>query len=401
MSAAWLNKFRQASFRGVKFFIEGHDLAGGRRGVQHEYAQRDKPFTEDTGRKGRKFDIEAYVIGDNYFPARDALLKAVEQEGPGELIHPYLGRQIVNCFDFRLKETKSQMGMAIFTLSFVESGQVEFPSAADDTAFLIQNAAELNIANLQTAFVNKFTVDNKPQFLKDDVIAKINSYTTQIKSISEGLSSKKAEVIAELAFAIENFSASAVDLIEKPAELAKQYADSLRLLRNSADSVDEVFAAINKFFGFGDDDSEIEITTPNRDQQQDNRDAVNDLIIGIAISEAATAAQEIQFTSLNDANGIRDQITDKIDTQSENLTDDNLFQSMQDLRANTVLGVPSPEQNLAFIASIKLNKSLPSLVLSYDLYESLDLEQDIVDRNKVANPAFVPGGVNIEVLQVE
>ena len=41
---------------------------------------------------------------------------------------------------------------------------------------------------------------------------------------------------------------------------------------------------------------------------------------------------------------------------------------------------------------------MPSLALSYALYGNIDHSDEIVARNKVQHPGFVPGGIQLEVL---
>jgi len=58
----WRDNMQQASFRDVPFIVQEHDGQGGRRVGSHEFAGRDVPFTEDMGRKQRKYTLQALVI---------------------------------------------------------------------------------------------------------------------------------------------------------------------------------------------------------------------------------------------------------------------------------------------------------------------------------------------------
>ena len=83
---AWRENLVPAAFRGVPFFVERHQSqAAGRRVQVHEYPGRDLPWPEDLGRRTREFEIDGYVVGDDYFAARDALLDACDRPGPGGL----------------------------------------------------------------------------------------------------------------------------------------------------------------------------------------------------------------------------------------------------------------------------------------------------------------------------
>ena len=91
----YLDNLRQGSFRGFEFFIEGSQVAGGRRAVQHQYPNRETPYTEDLGRQARSYQIEGHVIGQDYDTAKKRLFEVFEKKGPGELIHPFYGSLMV------------------------------------------------------------------------------------------------------------------------------------------------------------------------------------------------------------------------------------------------------------------------------------------------------------------
>lgn len=396
----WRKNLRQASFRGVPFKVESHDLDAGRRGVQHEYAQRDKPYTEDLGRKGRQFTIEGFVVGSEYMTERDALIAACEQEGSGELIHPYLGRQVVNCFGCKVRESARDGGMATFSLTFVEAGEVEFPSQKNDAKAGLLGAVDDAIDAAKASFDKRFSVLGQPGFVSDSAIGSINSYADTLSNLSKGASASSSG-LAELGWAVKKLKGRALDLIKTPGKLSKQLADSLAILRQIADAPREVFAALAALFGFGSGDKPIPTTTATRRQQAKNAKILNGTISIIATLEATKAAAEIEYESTEDAEVIRDELIENLDAQMEETDDDFLFTKLQAVRSRLIAAVPPPDENLATVAHYELKKTLPSLVVAYEIYESEAFEADLIDRNKVQHPGFVIGGRMLEVLQVD
>jgi len=107
----------------------------GRRIVPHEYPKKDVPYAEDMGRRAREFTIRGYIIvyprnvdGDDlkkkdYTVARDALIKALETDGPSTLQLPLLGIMNVACTRYRVTEENRSGGFCSFDMSFVEYGQ--------------------------------------------------------------------------------------------------------------------------------------------------------------------------------------------------------------------------------------------------------------------------------------
>lgn len=87
----WAANLQPASWRGVPFAVEVDTYRGGRRIALHEYPYRDDPWPEDTGRATRRIAITGFLLGDDVFDQRSALIAALEQPGPGTLIHTSFG----------------------------------------------------------------------------------------------------------------------------------------------------------------------------------------------------------------------------------------------------------------------------------------------------------------------
>ena len=151
-------KLWPAAFRGVVFHIDDADISAGRRVQVHEYPQRDKPFVEDIGRATREFNVTGFVIGDNYVDQVNALLSALEQPGPGMLLHPWHGNLDVTLKGLgRIRYSKA-LGYATIEMTFVESGDLEFPSVSDSTQSAAATTADSLGAAAVTDFASRFTV---------------------------------------------------------------------------------------------------------------------------------------------------------------------------------------------------------------------------------------------------
>lgn len=88
---AWKDTLLPASFRGVGFEVLRTRDHGERSVVEHEYPYRDGSEIEDMGRKARRISITAVVWGPAYEAALEKLGKALDERGPGELVHPVFG----------------------------------------------------------------------------------------------------------------------------------------------------------------------------------------------------------------------------------------------------------------------------------------------------------------------
>jgi prophage DNA circulation protein len=113
---------------------------------------------------------------------------------------------------------------------------------------------------------------------------------------------------------------------------------------------------------------------------------------------AANAAVGMTFKSVQDATSTRDLLADQLDKLMETTTDDNLYAALQEMRSQVVKAVPGEDQSLAQVSELTIPSTMPSITLAYDLYGSLDGEQDLIDRNGIRHPGFVQGGKPLEVL---
>lgn len=145
--SAWRDRLVPASFRGVQFHVELGALSGGRRIVMHEFAKRDDPYAEDMGRRARKHPVTAYLVSPDYQPDRDALRDALEEEGPGTLVHPTLGEFDVVASDYTVTERRERGGYCEFEMLFLEAGADVTTRFQDDTASVVgQKAGDADAA---------------------------------------------------------------------------------------------------------------------------------------------------------------------------------------------------------------------------------------------------------------
>ena len=87
----WKTELLDASFRGVAFEVESVQDDGEKSIVVHEYPYRAGAEIEDLGRKARRIRVTALFWGENYLSGVASLVKAFEEAGKGELIHPVFG----------------------------------------------------------------------------------------------------------------------------------------------------------------------------------------------------------------------------------------------------------------------------------------------------------------------
>ena len=396
----WRERYQPASFRGVPFKVKRSDAEFGRRMALHEYPQRDEPYSEDLGRKARKFGIEAFVIGGDYDKARDALIDALEARGPGLLVHPYYGRRTVAlAAPARVSESPSdEGGMARFALDFVEAGEALQPSARADTRSAVASAAEAARAAARADFTRRFTVARKPAWVDGAALDLARQATAALTQARAGFMPDLTVLVAYTA-AARGVANSLGAMIRSPLDLANNLQDLFTGLSGVMRSPTDAVAAYRNLGGFGADLPAVAETTPARAQQAVNQAALVALMRRQAAIEAAQASAAIEFESYDQAVALRDDLGDRIDAVADDASE-SVYAAFVQLRVAMVQDITARGADLARVSRVALQATLPALLVAYRLYGDATRDGEIVSRNRrlVRHPGFVPGGVPLEIL---
>lgn len=117
-------KLLPASYNGIPFHVHGEELSGGRRLAIHQTAGGEAPVIEDLGRAYSSFAVTAYLAGDLADVQANALIAAAGTAGPGFLVLPIDGPQMVHVPDggFSRARSKDRNGYVAVDLTFIPAG---------------------------------------------------------------------------------------------------------------------------------------------------------------------------------------------------------------------------------------------------------------------------------------
>ncbi|MEM5371362.1 DNA circularization N-terminal domain-containing protein [Paraburkholderia azotifigens] len=396
---AWKDKMVAASFRGVPFEVESDEGTFGRRTVVHEYAQRDKPYAEDNGRATREFSITAFLIGDDYLDKRDRLLEALETKGPGTLVHPWYGELKVSPKDpARVSHSKQNGGMCTVQLSFVEAGELAFPSAGDSLGSKALKAAD-NLQDVGAAdYVKKFDVNAKPSSVFDDAVS---TFTDGLDLIDKATSNIKSIIDNPIAF----LKANAATLIPDAVTMADTVFNLFKRGESVVDSVEGLFGLGGASSRNGDAVAALtslsrtfstlaSATVPTgvsvaRVQSATNAAAINHLFAQSLLVQAVGMTTTMDMPIYDDAVKIRDDVTAALDNESLSVSDP-VYVALQDARAAVYADVTSRLSQSARLKTITPTSVMPGLVTAYEQFEDVSREAEIVNMNKIRRPGFIP-----------
>lgn len=376
-----------ASFRGVPFEVDTSERSGGRRGVTHEYPFRDEPFREDLGRQARSFSVEGHVIGPEYLTARDRLIAALESpSGPGLLVHPYYGTRNVVVTEFRIRESATEGGLARFSIDFEESPATPVePDARIDRAAALRDKAAAARAAIRAEFTAAYAPGVHTESLAGALSSAAGAVDAALQSSGQGVQEAAAS------------AKRAADLAANAATLVTSGADTLTALVELFDAASGLTSTDMLTVYDANLGQRPSGATSNRMIEQENFDQLQRLSQRLTVVRAAELALEETFTDYGSAVAARDAIADLLDEQAE-LADDSAYTALVELRAALVNAVPGFESGLPRLVTYTPPETVPSLVLAWRLYRSVDLEGDVLVRNSVLNPMFVVGGTPLEVL---
>jgi prophage DNA circulation protein len=393
-----------ASFRGVPFEVAAHEHGFGHKHQIHEFPGGTRPpFAEPIGTKAEDFTVEAFILDNgagDLETRRDKLRRAMKTPGPGTLVHPYLGTMKVVPQPSKLHENAMEQGIARFNLVFSEAGSDDSPSSRIDQTASLLSSADSAVDTINSGFEKVFDVTKGPGFLADEAIKQVEGLQDLMDKVTKPIKAE-ALAIADFSFKLRNLRGAIRTLINTPALLAKQLSDALSRLSGLVPGGDrkDILGAYAAFFRYGDTFPVVPLTTGSRAIQAKNQEAVVRFTRQIAIAFAAKEAVSATFTSYNDAKAQRDVITSALEAELEATTDDDVFEALLDVQSGLVAAVPDPAQDLPELVTITPRTSVPSVVLLYKLYGSLDLESDLIARNNISHPGLIAGGRPLEVLR--
>lgn len=394
---SWRDRFRDAEIGGVPFHVRVSDGTAGRNVHVHEYPKRDRSWPEDMGRKTRRFTFEAYLLGDDSDLRAQRLLDVIETAGAKRLVHPWIGEMRITVLDFRgPRFSDNEGGMVRFSLDVAEYDELVFPAASADTRAAVEAAAEAAGDASEADFADSFDVLDAPAFVADAAGDFLNGLSDQLGTITSRITSIPDALTAFVAD-LNDFTASISNLILAPATLGARIGSLIGQIRTMAAQPGAAFDILEGYFDFQEDAQAVPTTTANRQRQADNQTAIKRHVQRSAVIEAARVAAGIDYPSYDEAISVRTSLIEAIDTQSET-AGDLVYAELVRLRSTVARDITARGANLARLTTITLPQSLPAVVLAWRLYGDPERAEEIIARNGVSDPLFLPGGTPLEVL---
>jgi prophage DNA circulation protein len=157
LGSAWWQQLQPGSWRGVPFVMDTTPTKAGRRIAVHEYPYRDTVWPEDLGKLPRRYQVSAFLVGDDCYQQKRKMIAACEQAGAGTLVHPILGSLQCVLIDFSTADRRDRGRYVEVEFEFIDAAANTLaPAASAATGNLVQSqAANLNSVSA-TALASNF-----------------------------------------------------------------------------------------------------------------------------------------------------------------------------------------------------------------------------------------------------
>lgn len=449
------------SLRGVPFLVyREQKQSGGRRIVKREYPLRDTGGANDLGRKLRERTFSAVVLGDDAGTQRDALIEALEAAGSAELVHPEFNTVQVMVDSYECRSNADELNYYEFTITVYPAATDNAPQATQNTANAVTNQKDSLFGSLgdtlsdawqtvQEATAGATAVMDAITGIVDDIydavenigvlddVNKLLGAMTSLKGSVQGLLNAPAMLAANVLGALDGLSGicdastafrtyerlgvhlikrqSSVDVSHIPDTAVSNIAVLFHVASTGA-LAGQAAAASGVLTQAIDADS-VDVTPHAPQLTADSTTtssvssaaSVSDVIIPTTSSTAVTSESNAsviesdwpQFESRTDIERVAVDIGNALDAAALKAADSGYMTdsaAITRLRLLTVQDLRQRGLRLSGVKTVRLIRTEPALVTLYRQTGSAQQWQRLARRNGVDNPLFVPGGVEIEVI---
>lgn len=409
MDQTWRDQLLPASFRGISFLIPQASVPVGMKVQLHEFPQRDEPYAEQLGKQAQVHRLVCWIIGDDCFERRDKFMEALETPGAGELVHPWLGRMQVKAGEAELTHDFKQGGMAAFAVTFYPDIPLKFPTAKVNTQQQVVKAsdslldsalaryksamekvdqARLGLARLRNSLSGVYTVIQQQFSTIIGAFTNLTGFVQSLMNAPDSLSSLFSSYFSE--FSVDDYLGD---------DSGSSYRNSVATATQQAEAV----ASINTVSDSGGVDAAA--------ASQATANLVQDALlvqVALIISEMPVTSQPVSTATVasveqqavqpivrpevpvaDDVIELRDNLNEAI-FQASLKADPEHYMVLNTLRQTIVKHLTAVAESGVRLVEITPPETLTALVLAYRRFGDATRESEVVQRNRLRHPGFVP-----------
>ncbi len=410
---SWADRLLPAKLGGVEFLAQSCRVQVGRRVTSIDIPQRDDPEHEDMGRRARRYSMTAIIVGEDYDRVRQQLAEVLEKPGPHLFSHPWWEERPVIVEDAgEFEESVEHGGMVSVSLSLTEAGKASGLTVKVAAPAVLAAALAAADAAAAADFVSEFATGladsySKAQQALGEVSDKIDSVNNKIAAA--------LTLDDSLLAAMDEIKDQVVTLINAPAALAAALAslvDSVCNLLGLTDGIDEEYPgqaakiATDAALAAAGELGAVDVTAqppypggPLHPQTERSTRAIGKAVRTMSLVAVTRQFQTLPLESqaaatevLAALGGLTEQLL------GDKVTSDALTAALTDLRAALQLQLDAEVGDLPTLQTYTPLATAPAIYIAWQAHGDPTRDLEIIARNEVLDPNFVPGGEPLEVL---
>lgn len=417
----WSSTLWDASYKGVPFLVERDREDGGRRLGVHDFVGREDPYVEDMGGARRMFEVTGYVASDEADAEIAAVLGVLGSVGAGLLVRPLGGPVLVRCEKFGRTHELDRLGYVAFTASFIRVAEnfdpLDTASGLAQSVFDAVDALDAGLSGLANLLVSTETAEWVVTAIEDglvDLAAGVDLVVSQL--VTDTASARLfGDALAAVVTAIESgadvatgagFAVSLAGLGLDPIAEGTSGAGVLWTLARAVGDVaiaadadagpGQVIEAFGSWLDGDPDPAPSEAPTASRLAMERNAAIVECIRRTIAFGATVEAVARTSFGSRGDGLSARSEINAAADRLQALLSSLGAADASEAVTAviaardavNTWLSRTIAD--LAPVRTIVWAAEVPAAVAAWRLYGDPARAAELVARNRLPHPGFVP-----------
>lgn len=411
MARDWLKTLWAASYKGVPFFVEMDQEQGSRRIVEHEFPMRDVPFLEDLGEGVRHYVATAYVVGDSADSRASAVMQICATRGPGMLVLPLHGPNLVRCLSFERERKKDRHGYIAHNLRFSREGASSSIASIAMLSNQVFVAADNAALGLAMSFLTSIDFASQPSYVRDAVTDGIEENVSTLDVVRTS-AQVDPDVSALQRLAIQALFSDAGSAIDAPPATGTGVFATEAGTQSNSPLVDTVARMVEIARALGDGIKPEEAVAVFEDLAVSSQVVVPEPLYvttgtvfeatikrrnsrALRIAALTVYGEAIARMKLRDrqsAATLRANVAEHFEYELLQLQADeiDLARIITAMRDSIIEYLSRAILDLAPVITVSANLTLPSLFWSWRLYSDPLRARELVERNRVIHPSFMP-----------
>lgn len=379
------------SFKGVPFFFESTEFSGGGRNVQtNSIPFSNDHVNEDTGINVPKYSFNIYFVGEDAEDQKNDFLRVCNEDGPGELVHPYFGvfKARVNApINLSYGDYQEYISGSV---TFVPENDFELKNSVVSLSGLVKKkAVALRNTSLDKASKNLKTANKGKSVLSKAV-------EMSYKAVDAVYSSRKAiQKASEFVKQVGRIKSNLQTILLAPADFAARLQNLItmagEILGIDVDPKDNVTNGI-ALMAFALSDGVFDMYSLA------NRAALTSLVRMTGASMVAENLVDCEFSNSGEAERFQDDVASAFDQMLSDTDDPDLYQQAQALESASLKYLRDQLSRIPYEVEVSLPETNNLLSLVYGVYGNLDEFDSVLERNGYRDPLFVKPSDKLLVL---